>query len=180
MGINELSNFYDILSDFYDTIPDDEKHLKEIRACETLMNYVNNKLENVASAWAIPENTLNLLKNKEKNNGVFDIDYCKREVDKIWNYRKAMFSTLKFTKENIDFLEKTLIKDLQKFAIVDIILHTRKTEDFNYGYIVNLGNDICLNFEITIDDKFNENICLGGMFGDYKLVIIDRLEERLS
>lgn len=180
MGINELSNFYDILSDFYDTIPDDEKHLKEIRACETLMNYVNNKLENVASAWAIPESALNLLKNKEKNKGNFDIDYCKREVDKIWNYRKAMFSTLKFTKENIDFLEKTLIKDLQKFAIVDIILHTRKTEDLNYGYIVNLGNDICLSFEITIDDKFNKNICLGGMFGDYKLVIIDRLEERLS
>lgn len=180
MGINELSNFYDILSDFYDTIPDDEKHLKEIRACETLMNYVNNKLENVASAWAIPESALNLLKNKEKNKGNFDIDYCKREVDKIWNYRKAMFSTLKFTKENIDFLEKTLIKDLQKFAIVDIILHCNKTENFNYGYIVNLGNDICLSFEITIDDKFNENICLGGMFGDYKLVIIDRLEERWS
>ena len=178
--MNKLSNFYDMLSELYDTIPDDEKHLKEIRACETLMNYVNNKLENVASAWAIPESALNLLKNKEKNKGNFDIDYCKREVDKIWNYRKAMFSTLKFTKENIDFLEKTLIKDLQKFAIVDIILHSRKTEDFNYGYIVNLGNDICLSFEITIDDKFNENICLGGMFGDYKLVIIDRLEERWS
>lgn len=180
MGINELSDFYDILSDFYDTISDDEKHLKEIRACETLMNYVNSKLENVASAWAIPESALNLLKNKEKNNGVFDIDYCKHEVDKIWNYRKSMFSTLKFTKENISFVEKTLIKDLQKFAIVDIILHCNKTENFNYDYIVNLGNNICLSFEITIDDKFNENICLDGMFGDYKLVIIDRLEERFS
>lgn len=178
--MNKLSNFYDMLSELYDTIPDDEKHLKEIRACETLMNYINEELEQVASAWAIPENVLVAMKNEQKNNGVFDIDYCKHEVDKIWNYRKSMFSTLKFTKENISFVEKTLIKDLQKFAIVDIILHTRKTEDFNYGYIVNLGNDICLNFEITIDDKFNENICLGGMLGDYKLVIIDRLEERLS
>lgn len=178
--MNKLSNFYDMLSELYDIIPDDEKHLKEIKACETLMNYINEELEQVAKAWAIPKNALVTMKNKEKNNGVFDIDYCKNEVDKIWNYRKAMFSTLKFTKENISFVEKTLIKDLQKFAIVDIILHTRKTEDFNYGYIVNLGNDICLSFEITIDDKFNENICLGGMFGDYKLVIIDKLEERLS
>ena len=178
--MNKLSNFYDMLSELYDIIPDDEKHLKEIKACETLMNYINEELEQVAKAWAIPKNVLVTMKNKEKNNGVFDIDYCKCEVDKIWNYRKTMFSTLKFTKENISFVEKTLIKDLQKFAIVDIILHTSKTEDFNYGYIVNLGNDICLSFEITIDDKFNENICLGGMFGDYKLVIIDRLEERLS
>ena len=71
--MNKLSNFYDMLSELYDTIPDDKEHLKEIRACETLMNYINEELEQVASAWAIPENVLVAMKNEEKNNGVFDI-----------------------------------------------------------------------------------------------------------
>ena len=52
--MNKLSNFYDMLSELYDTIPDDKKYQNEIRACETLMNYINEELEQVASAWAIP------------------------------------------------------------------------------------------------------------------------------
>lgn len=91
-----------------------------------------------------------------------------------------MFSTLKFTDEHIKFVEKTLINDLKKFAIVDVILHFDKSNKNCYKYIVNLGKDICLKFKITIDDKVNNNICLGGLFDDFKIVNIDNLEERLS
>lgn len=178
MNNQDLKKLLDLVSDFWDTETENKEELEN--ACKIIYDTIWEKLTQNANAWAIPQNVLDLLKNEGKSKGKFDNEYCRIQVEKIWNYRKAMFSTLKFTKENISFVEKTLIKDLQKFAIVDIILHTRKTEDFNYGYIVNLGNDICLSFEITIDDKFNENICLGGMFGDYKLVIIDKLEERLS
>lgn len=178
MNNQDLKKILDLISDFWDTETENKEELEN--ACKIIYDTIWEKLTQNANAWAIPQNVLDLLKNEGKSKGKFDNEYCRIQVEKIWNYRKTMFSTLKFTDEHIKFVEKTLINDLKKFAIVDVILHFDKSNKNCYKYIVNLGKDICLKFKITIDDKVNNNICLGGLFDDFKIVNIDNLEERLS